>query len=74
LLTLSAASAYSLLKSWDVMVETLNPGPALVGVLIATVVAFLAVKWFVHYLTRHGLFVFAVYRLFLAALVLWFLR
>lgn len=74
LLTLSAASAYSLLKSWDVMVETLNPGPALVGVLVATVVAFLAVKWFVHYLTRHGLFVFAVYRLFLAALVLWFLR
>ena len=74
LLTLSAASAYSLLKSWDVMVETLNPGPALLGVFVATIVAFLAVKWFVHYLTRHGLFVFAVYRLFLAVLVLWFLK
>ena len=71
LVTLSAASCYSLLKSGSAIVEQINMGPALFGILVATVVAFLAVKWFVGFLTRHGMLVFAIYRLILAAAILW---
>ena len=74
LVTLSAASCYSLLKSGDVLIEQIQIGPALIGILVATVVAFLAVKWFIGYLTRHGMFVFAIYRLILAIAILWLCR
>ncbi len=68
-LTLSAASAYSLLGSWDVLVRTIEPGPALTGIAIATIVAFVAVKWFVGFLAKHGLLLFAYYRIALAVLI-----
>ena len=71
LVTLSAASCYSLLKSGNVLMEQLRLGPALLGILVATVVAFLAVKWFVGFLTRYGMSVFAFYRLILAVAILW---
>jgi undecaprenyl-diphosphatase len=71
LLTLSAASCYSLLRSWDVIAEQIEFGPALFGILVATIVAFLAVKWFVGFLTKHGMIGFAVYRLILATVILW---
>jgi len=73
-LTLSAASVYSLLGSWHVMVSTLEPGPALLGLVVATIVAFVAVKWFVGFLSKHGLTVFAYYRLILAVVILWIVR
>lgn len=72
-LTLSAASLYSLLRSWDAIVTTLEPGPVLLGIAVATVVAFLAVKWFVAYLSKHGLIVFAFYRIAVAGAIWWFL-
>jgi undecaprenyl-diphosphatase len=71
LLTLTAASTYSLLGSWDVLESHLSMGPALVGILVATLVAFIAVKWFVSFLGKHGLFWFAIYRLVLCAVILW---
>lgn len=70
LLTLSAASCYSMLDSWDVMIDYIKPGPAIFGVVVATVVAFAAVKWFVKFLAKHGLIVFAIYRLLLAGAIL----
>lgn len=69
LITLSAASGYKTLSSWDVLSATLDPGPAIFGIAVATVVAALAVKWLVGYLSRHGLALFAWYRLVLAAVL-----
>jgi len=71
LVTLSAASAYSLLGSWDAITTHLEWGPMICGFVVATIVAFLAVKWFVGFLSHHGLYLFAYYRLLLAALILW---
>ncbi len=70
LITLSAASLYKTAKNGPDIVKALDVGPLLVGILIATVSAAIAVKWLVGYLTRHGLNIFAWYRLILAAIVL----
>ena len=45
----------------------------ILGIAISFISAALAVKWLVGYLTRHGLSIFAWYRFFLAALVIFFL-
>ncbi len=73
LITLSAAAAYKTLKSGEMMMQVLDPGPVLLGILIAFISAALAIKWLVAYLTRHGLALFAIYRFFLAALAALFL-
>lgn len=46
----------------------LGVAPMAVGIAVATLSAALAVRWLVHYLTRHGLSVFGWYRLGLATL------
>lgn len=66
LITLGAATFYKLVTDWQVMTETLTPGPALFGILVATVSAALAVKWLVGFLSKHGLAPFAWYRIGLA--------
>jgi undecaprenyl-diphosphatase len=70
LITLSAASAYKALSVGPQILQTVPLGPLLLGIAVATVSAALAVKWLVTFLTRHGLSLFAWYRLGLAALVL----
>ncbi len=69
LITLSAASAYKLLSDGQTMLKALDIGPLIFGVVVATISAALAVKWLVSYLTKHGLTIFAWYRLALAAAV-----
>jgi undecaprenyl-diphosphatase len=69
LVTLSAASGYKALSLGPQMLAALDLGPVLFGIAVATVAAALAVKWLVAYLTRHGLALFAWYRLALAAAV-----
>ena len=69
LITLSAASGYKTLKEGAWMVEAMDPGPVLVGVLVATIFAALSVKWLVSYLEKHGLGIFAWYRIILAIAV-----
>jgi undecaprenyl-diphosphatase len=66
LITLSAASAYKFLTDGSEMLAALNIGPVLVGCIVAFVSAALAVKWLVGYLSKHGLAVFAWYRIALA--------
>ncbi len=69
LITLTAASGYKFtmpyLKGEPTLLEALDPGPVLFGILVSTVSAALAVKWLVGYLTRHGLALFAWYRIVL---------
>ena len=69
LMTLTAASAYTFLRSGREMMTVLDWQPVLVGIAVACASALLAVQWLVRYLVRHGLTVFAWYRLALAALV-----
>ncbi|WP_309383324.1 undecaprenyl-diphosphate phosphatase [Cerasicoccus frondis] len=73
LITLSAASAYKALTLGPVMVKALDPGPALFGIVVAWISAMFAVKWLVNYLAKHGLSIFAWYRIALAVAVLIFL-
>lgn len=70
LITLSAAASYKTMKDGRSMLEVLDAGPLLFGGMIAFVSAVLAVKWLVSYLTKHGLSLFAWYRLVLAAAIL----
>jgi undecaprenyl-diphosphatase len=73
LVTLTAASGYKFVSDGREMLAALDAGPVLAGILVAFVSAALAVKWLVGYLSRHGLALFAWYRIALAILVLLFL-
>ncbi len=69
LITLTAASGYKFVFDGREMLAALDAGPVLVGCLVAFASAALAVKWLVGYLSRHGLALFAWYRIALAVLV-----
>lgn len=66
-LTLTAASAYSIIKSGDGMLGSYGWPALLTGFLAAWVSAALAVKWMVAWLNRHGLALFAWWRFAAAA-------
>lgn len=75
--TLGGACVYKLAKNLSDsdanMFDLIGPVPILIGIVVATISAALAVKWLVGFLTRHGLTVFGVYRIVLAVVlaVLW---
>lgn len=46
--------------------ETLGVEPVLIGIVVATAAAALAIKWLISFLTRHGLAAFGWYRICLA--------
>lgn len=72
--TLTAATGYKSLKSGAAMIEVFGWPHVLLGCVVAAVTAALSIKFLIHYLTRHGLSLFAVYRLVIAAvLIAWFL-
>lgn len=73
LITLTAASGYTLLNDGNEMLQALSVGPVLLGCIVAFIASALAIKWLVSYLSKHGLALFAWYRIALAALVLLFL-
>jgi undecaprenyl-diphosphatase len=72
--TLGAASLYSLVDNLSEAQATggpslftaLGPGEVVLGLVVATVSAALAVHWLVGFLTRHGLGAFGWYRIALA--------
>jgi undecaprenyl-diphosphatase len=70
--TLAGAAVLKGYKSGAAMIEVFGWPHVLTGTLVAALSAALAVKFLVSYLTRHGLGVFAIYRLVLAALLGWF--
>jgi undecaprenyl-diphosphatase len=66
LITLTAASGYKFVTDGSEMIVALNMGPVLVGCIVAFISAALAVKWLVGYLSKHGLALFAWYRIAVA--------
>ncbi|MEZ0329027.1 MAG: undecaprenyl-diphosphatase UppP [Dissulfuribacterales bacterium] len=64
--TLGAATLYDLYKHGGDIIHVSGMDGLFAGVLVSWVVAWLAVKAFLLYLTRHGMFVFGVYRILLA--------
>ena len=66
---LPAASAYKSLQSGAAMLQVFGLAEILIGCVVAAVTAALAVRFFVTFLTRHGLFAFAIYRILLAAVL-----
>jgi len=73
LITLTAASGYKFVSNGEQMLAALDLGPVLLGCLMAFVSAAVAVKWMVGYLSKHGLALFAWYRIALAFAVFIFL-
>jgi undecaprenyl-diphosphatase len=69
-ITLGAATAYSVVKDGSLMVDTFGLLTPLIGFVVAAVAAWLTVRWMVGYLQRHSLAVFGWYRLAVAALAL----
>lgn len=67
--TLTAATGFKLLKIY----KTIEPSQIsilLIGNAVAFVVGLLAIKGFIHFLTRRGFFIFGVYRIIVGVLIL----
>jgi undecaprenyl-diphosphatase len=69
--TLGAATVFELVQHGPRLMQGVGPEALVVGLVVAAVSAALAVKGFVAWLVRHGLVPFGVYRIVLAAVVLW---
>ncbi len=66
--TLSAATAFDILKHGQVMLQVFHPLPLATGVVVAFISAVISVKWMVAYLNRHGLEIFGYYRIAISIL------
>jgi undecaprenyl-diphosphatase len=71
--TLGAATLYSAHKDWGSLTQAVGPAGMILGLVVSAVVAAIAVKGFVHWLTRHGLYPFGIYRLLTAIVMFWLL-
>lgn len=72
--TLGAATVYEAVGSFGDMLGAIGPAAMIVGMVTSGLVAAVAVKLFVKWLTKHGLIPFGVYRILLGAAVLWYFR
>jgi undecaprenyl-diphosphatase len=74
LVTLGAATAFDGLRHGSEMLHTYGPTPILIGFVTAGVSAFAAIKWMIAWLEKHGLVVFAFWRIGVAiAVAAWLL-
>ncbi|MEP6624347.1 MAG: undecaprenyl-diphosphate phosphatase [Acidimicrobiia bacterium] len=69
-LTLGAATAYSVVKDGSLMVDSFGLLTPLIGLVFAFLAAVVSVRWMVTYLQRHTLAVFGWYRIGIAAVAL----
>lgn len=72
--TLGAAALFDFVKSYSVLFQQIAPLSFGIGLVTSAVVAAIAIRSFVHYLTSHGLALFGWYRIILAVLVWSFVR
>ena len=63
LITLTAAAAYKMLSTGKLILAAFETGPMTLGLVVATITAFISVKWLVGWIGRHGLALFAWYRI-----------
>jgi undecaprenyl-diphosphatase len=67
--TMAAAGGYKLLKTYDT-IQASDIQTLLIGNLVAFVVAMLAIKFFINFLTKYGFKVFGYYRIVLGIVLL----
>jgi undecaprenyl-diphosphatase len=67
--TLGSATLYEGLKSLDALLASAGVDGMVIGLGVSWIVAVLAVKGFLRWLTRHGLIPFGIYRLLLAGML-----
>ncbi len=67
--TMFAASAYKLFKSYNTL-TTENIDILLLGNIVAFIVALLAIKGFIYYLTKNGFCIFGWYRIIVGVIIL----
>lgn len=70
--TLAGAAVYKGFRSGPAMIEVFGWTDVLLGAGVAAISALVAVKFLVHFISRHGLAVFAYYRLGLAFVLILF--
>jgi undecaprenyl-diphosphatase len=70
--TLAGAAVYKGFRSGPAMIEVFGWTDVLLGAGVAAISALIAVKFLVHFISRHGLAVFAYYRLGLAFVLILF--
>lgn len=68
--TMFAASAYKLLKDYKILLDGNNLFILLVGNVVSFIVAMVAIKYLMKYLTNHGFKVFGWYRIIVGAVIL----
>lgn len=69
MVTLTAAAGYKFLKNYSILFDNYTIPAMLLGCFAAWLSAFLAVKWMVSFLQKHGLQPFGYYRIGLAILI-----
>jgi undecaprenyl-diphosphatase len=74
LVTLAGATALKSLKSGAAMIQVFGWSQVLLGALVAAVTAAICVRFLVHWLTRHGLTIFAWYRIVVAVILALYFR
>ncbi len=70
--TLAGAAVYKAARSGPAMIEVFGWTDVLLGAGVAAISALIAVKFLVHFISRHGLALFAYYRLALAFVLILF--
>ena len=68
--TMFAASAYKLLKDYQILFEGNNLYILILGNVASFIVAMLSIKYLMKYLTNHGFRVFGWYRIVVGAVIL----
>ncbi len=67
--TLGAATVFEMVSNMPALLISADISSLLIGIAISGIIAAIAIKWFVNWLTRHGLVPFGIYRILLAAAV-----